>query len=117
MPGFPKSDPPKQTVVAAFTLAKQQKLEKLLEATPFDVLCFLFKDLQSILKLSYLILQRFNAHISLSPRPRPRSSSEVAPGTSNVLYYLVAEGHQGALHSPDTARRMVYYDMCNNMMH
>eukprot|EP00913_Durusdinium_trenchii_P027942 g26199.t1 len=32
--GFPKSDPPKQTVVAAFTLAKQQKLEKLLEATP-----------------------------------------------------------------------------------
>eukprot|EP00930_Biecheleria_cincta_P061897 TRINITY_DN47436_c0_g1_i1.p1 TRINITY_DN47436_c0_g1~~TRINITY_DN47436_c0_g1_i1.p1 ORF type:complete len:356 (+),score=40.54 TRINITY_DN47436_c0_g1_i1:78-1145(+) len=32
--GFPKEPPPKQSVVGAFTLAKQQKLERLLEATP-----------------------------------------------------------------------------------
>ncbi|CAJ1328201.1 unnamed protein product [Effrenium voratum] len=32
--GFPKEELPKQSVIAAFTLAKQQKLEKLLEATP-----------------------------------------------------------------------------------
>jgi len=32
--GFPKAQPPAQTVVGAFTLAKQQKLERLLEATP-----------------------------------------------------------------------------------
>lgn len=32
--GFPKAQPPPQTVVGAFTLAKQQKLERLLEATP-----------------------------------------------------------------------------------
>mmetsp|Transcript_63317 Transcript_63317/g.151047 ORF Transcript_63317/g.151047 Transcript_63317/m.151047 type:complete len:360 (+) Transcript_63317:177-1256(+) len=31
---FPKEPPPPQTVVGAFTLAKQQKLERLLEATP-----------------------------------------------------------------------------------
>ncbi|CAE7537525.1 rplB [Symbiodinium pilosum] len=32
--GFPKGEPPKQSVGTAFTLAKQQKLERLLEATP-----------------------------------------------------------------------------------
>ncbi|CAE7248254.1 rplB [Symbiodinium natans] len=32
--GFPKEEAPKQTVGTAFTLAKQQKLERLLEATP-----------------------------------------------------------------------------------
>jgi len=32
--GFPKAEPPTQTVLGAFTLAKQQKLERLLEATP-----------------------------------------------------------------------------------
>lgn len=32
--GFPKPQPPPQTVVGPFTLAKQQKLERLLEATP-----------------------------------------------------------------------------------
>jgi len=32
--GFPKPETPPQTVVGAFTLAKQQKLERLLEATP-----------------------------------------------------------------------------------
>mmetsp|Transcript_20048 Transcript_20048/g.47136 ORF Transcript_20048/g.47136 Transcript_20048/m.47136 type:complete len:354 (+) Transcript_20048:47-1108(+) len=32
--GFPKGETPKQTVGTAFTLAKQQKLERLLEATP-----------------------------------------------------------------------------------
>jgi len=32
--GFPKTPQPSQTVVGAFTLAKQQKLERLLEATP-----------------------------------------------------------------------------------
>jgi len=32
--GYPKGEPPQQTVLGAFTLAKQQKLERLLEATP-----------------------------------------------------------------------------------
>eukprot|EP00929_Paragymnodinium_shiwhaense_P008184 TRINITY_DN112128_c0_g1_i1.p1 TRINITY_DN112128_c0_g1~~TRINITY_DN112128_c0_g1_i1.p1 ORF type:complete len:375 (+),score=63.48 TRINITY_DN112128_c0_g1_i1:151-1275(+) len=32
--GFPKTPMPRQTVLGAFTLAKQQKLERLLEATP-----------------------------------------------------------------------------------
>jgi len=34
--GFPKTELPAQTVVGAFTLAKQQKLERLLAATPQD---------------------------------------------------------------------------------
>mmetsp|Transcript_23121 Transcript_23121/g.41797 ORF Transcript_23121/g.41797 Transcript_23121/m.41797 type:complete len:356 (-) Transcript_23121:45-1112(-) len=32
--GFPKAEAPKQSVLGSFTLAKQQKLERLLEATP-----------------------------------------------------------------------------------
>lgn len=98
--GFPKSDPPKQTVVAAFTLAKQQKLEKLLEvgtlephpSYPHTVgYGILFNILQLSLTKVYILFilflailkghEQFDAVISSAmSRLRPRSSSEVEPG-------------------------------------
>lgn len=102
--GFPKSDPPKQTVVAAFTLAKQQKLEKLLEVgtlephpsyphtvgygilyTVYSLTIFNAVYILYILFILFLAIlkghEQFDAVISSAmSRLRPRSSSEVEPG-------------------------------------